>query len=225
MSTTTRTTRGRSRAFIQPPTPSTTPAPTTIPSPQSHKPVKIPHAPTATYIPEPAPPDTKPVTRENKAIFDVFQQILTRLEQIRPQDHQRRAIECYFCSATGHRIRECPQVELSIRAGKCMRNAEERIVLPSGARIPNIIPGHDLREKFDEYHRRSLDSQFIPINETPDTLLYETSSPSPTTAAFNLDQKICFLEQEIQRLSCREFAKNAPSPVSISVPYAQAPVG
>ncbi|KAG5633962.1 hypothetical protein H0H81_004186 [Sphagnurus paluster] len=203
--------------------PSTTPTPVTISKPQ---PFEIPyaHAPDAPPSPKSSINDTKPVTLENKAIFDVFQQILMCLEQIRPQDHQRRAIECYFCSTTGHRIREWPQVELSIRAGKCMRNAEERIVLPSGARVPNHVPGKNLRDRIDECYRCDASNHATGLaaaKQALGTMLYEThgtSTPNSMTTAFDVDQQIHPLEQQLRRIWSHEFHNDVPALVSIAAP-------
>ncbi len=75
---------------------------------------------------------------------------------------------CAMCSADEHFIKQCPHVEHYIRNGKCARNAEGRLVLPSGQYLPRNIAGKNLKEKFDEYHRQ---------NTTP---------PAPSTASVNL---------------------------------------
>ncbi|KAG5634019.1 hypothetical protein H0H81_003873 [Sphagnurus paluster] len=91
--------------------PSTTPTPVTISKPQ---PFEIPyaHAPDAPPSPKSSINDTKPVTLENKAIFNVFQQILTRLEQIRPQDHQRTGSTNAIAAtlATAQRVSQPPSM-------------------------------------------------------------------------------------------------------------------
>ncbi|KAG5649394.1 hypothetical protein H0H81_004127, partial [Sphagnurus paluster] len=145
--------------------------------------------------------------------------ILTRLEQLQPQGHKIRELECYFCSKTGHGIQECPQVEPSIRAGKCTRNANGRIVLPTGARIPNNIPGSNLLEKIEECHRRNFSNQATnhTTNETVGSLFYETRStraPSATAAAFDRDEQLSFRKQR-QRLG----AHNVPAPTSTATPF------
>ncbi|KAG5649053.1 hypothetical protein H0H81_006687, partial [Sphagnurus paluster] len=166
----------------------------------------------------------QPVSPKDEAILQVFQQILTRLEQLRPPDHQQREIECYFCSATGHRIRECPQVEPSIQTGRCKRDAEDRIVLPSGARVPNNVPGKNLRDKIEGCYRRSAGQPATsPIHTSKGTDTPSTCTPSSGLAAFDLDRKIYLFEQEVQKLDSRKFAKNAPSHVSTSAPYEPPP--
>ncbi|KAG5649299.1 hypothetical protein H0H81_004774, partial [Sphagnurus paluster] len=157
----------------------------------------------------------QPVTPKEEVILQVFHQILTRLEQLQPQGHKIRELECYFCSETGHGIQECPQVEPTIRAGKCTRNANGRIVLPIGARIPNNIPGNNLREKIEEYYRRSASR--ANCNENIGSFFYETRStraPSATTAAFNHDKQLHFRKQ-LRKLG----AHNVPAPTSTATPF------
>lgn len=59
---------------------------------------------------------------------------------------------CNFCGGQ-HFIRECDKVEEMIRVGKCKRNAEGKVVLPSGAYVPRDTPGTLLSERIEEWHR------------------------------------------------------------------------
>jgi hypothetical protein len=52
-------------------------------------------------------------------------------------------------------IRDCPLVEEYIRQGRCRRNIEGKVVLPSGAFVPRDIPGQYLRDRIDEWHKRN----------------------------------------------------------------------
>jgi hypothetical protein len=69
-------------------------------------------------------------------------------------DSQTRQTNCNFCGGP-HFIRECARVEEVIRAGKCKRNSEGKVVLPSGAFVPREIPGTLLEERIEEWHRRN----------------------------------------------------------------------
>src|ERR1700676_4405861 len=42
-----------------------------------------------------------------------------------------------------------------MKEGKCIRNAEGRLVLPGGGFIPRHINGKDMRERFEEWHRQN----------------------------------------------------------------------
>ena len=65
-----------------------------------------------------------------------------------------RNSNCNFCGGP-HYIRECDKVEEMIREGKCKRNIEGKVVLPSGAYVPRDIPGVLLSERIEEWHRRN----------------------------------------------------------------------
>ena len=60
---------------------------------------------------------------------------------------------CNFCGGA-HFIRDCSEVEGTIKEGKCKRNVEGKIVLLSGAYVPREIPGTLLKERIEEWHRR-----------------------------------------------------------------------
>jgi hypothetical protein len=62
---------------------------------------------------------------------------------------------CNFCGVPGHFIRECEIVEEFIRFGKCKRNPEGKVVLPSGAMVPRSITGTWLRDRVEEWHRQN----------------------------------------------------------------------
>ncbi|KAG5650528.1 hypothetical protein H0H81_011933 [Sphagnurus paluster] len=95
---------------------SRTEAPPITPAPVTillAKPVERP-APDAPHVQEPSAEKIMPVAPQNEVILKLFQPILT--------------------SPT-------LQVEPWIESGKCQRNSEQRVVLPSGARVPICILG------------------------------------------------------------------------------------
>jgi hypothetical protein len=61
---------------------------------------------------------------------------------------------CIFCGgpSSDHMARNCPIAEQYIRNGKCIRNNEACIILPSGEYIPRGIRGRWFCEQFDSYH-------------------------------------------------------------------------
>ena len=65
-----------------------------------------------------------------------------------------RNVTCNACGGP-HYIRECDKIEEMIREGKCKRNADNKVVLPSGAFVPRDIPGTLLSERIEEWHRRN----------------------------------------------------------------------
>ena len=70
-----------------------------------------------------------------------------------PRDASTRQTNCNFCDGQ-HYIRECQIVEEYIRQGKCRRNQDGKVVLPSGIFVPREIPGTLLAERIDEWHKR-----------------------------------------------------------------------
>ncbi|KAF8190905.1 hypothetical protein BJ912DRAFT_849809 [Pholiota molesta] len=60
---------------------------------------------------------------------------------------------CNFCGGP-HFIRDCEVVEDYVRAGKCKRNIDNKVVLPSGVFVPRNIPGLLLKDRIEEWHRR-----------------------------------------------------------------------
>jgi hypothetical protein len=61
-------------------------------------------------------------------------------------------LNCTFCGSSDHFIKNCEVVTEYIRLGKCKRNFEGKVVLPSGAYIPRDIPGKHFMDRIDEYH-------------------------------------------------------------------------
>ena len=62
---------------------------------------------------------------------------------------------CHFCDLPAHFGRDCEVAADYIKQGKCKRNIEGRITLPSGAFIPRDIPGKCFKERLDEWHSRN----------------------------------------------------------------------
>jgi hypothetical protein len=62
---------------------------------------------------------------------------------------------CNYCGSLEHFIRECLVVVEDIKLGKCKRNVEGKVTLPSGAFVPREILGRYLKERIEEWHRRN----------------------------------------------------------------------
>jgi hypothetical protein len=90
-------------------------------------------------------------------------------------DSAPRNTSCNFCGGA-HFIRECEKVEEMTRAGKCKRNVEGKVVLPSGAFVPREITGTLLSERIEEWHRRN------PNQLATATLLHTFEQRSPVIA-------------------------------------------
>ena len=72
-----------------------------------------------------------------------------------PRPYPSSGGNCNFCGSTDHFIRNCTEVLEYINAGKCKRNTEGKVILPSGAYVPRDITGQWLRDRIDEWHRRN----------------------------------------------------------------------
>jgi len=70
-----------------------------------------------------------------------------------PEAAQSQAEQCKFCGSAMH-LKECEEADKYIFTGKCKCNVFRKIVLPSGAEVPQHIKGKCLRERFEEYHRQ-----------------------------------------------------------------------
>ena len=116
---------------------------------------------------------------------------------------------CNFCGGP-HYIRECDKVDDLIRQGKCKRNAEGKVVLPSGAFVPrDVLPDSLLSERIEEYHRR------FPNQLGTATLLHTIDRPSPVTTCatqtavpshpfqLSTSDRIATIEAELYNLRAR----------------------
>jgi hypothetical protein len=52
-------------------------------------------------------------------------------------------------------MRQCAAVDEDVNFNRCARNAEGRVVLPSGQFIPRMIPGNTIRDRIEEWHKRN----------------------------------------------------------------------
>ena len=66
-------------------------------------------------------------------------------------------------------------MEESIRAGKCKRTTEGKVVLPTGAMVSRSMPGACLLERIDEWHRQNP-------RQTAAHMLFEVAACQEATA-------------------------------------------
>jgi hypothetical protein len=131
---------------------------------------------------------------------------------------------CHFCGLPDHLGRNCMVAADYITQGKCRRNTEGLIVLPTGAFIPRDIPGRYFKDRIDEWHIRN------PGQATTGQLMYNVLShtvaeprshslatrrthpdlfeDSPTLST---DQRIHTLERELLQLRARNVAPRTRS--------------
>ncbi|KAF7328559.1 hypothetical protein MVEN_02543600 [Mycena venus] len=126
-----------------------------------------------------------------------------------------RSDDCGYCSDLDHFINQCQRVLEDIRAGKCRRNTEGRVVLPSGAFVPRTIQGKDLRARIEEWHRQNpgqLATAQLLVEVAVDHLSSNPayySTPAQRTFTLSAEDRIQMLEMEINAIRTRSQAKRA----------------
>ncbi|KDR69122.1 hypothetical protein GALMADRAFT_230903 [Galerina marginata CBS 339.88] len=159
--------------------------------------------------PLPQTPQTStslPSTIKTEELGSIFKSILEALQNTstrrpasssgnyssNPQD-----LDCAMCAGP-HFIRDCQEVEKYIQEGKCKRNTEGKVVLPSGSFVPRTIPGKYLRERLDEWHRRN------PGQLAAGNLFHAVTSPSAFPQyQLSATDRIAVLEAELFNLKAR----------------------
>ena len=117
-----------------------------------------------------------------------------------------RQTSCNFCGKE-HYIRECKQVAEYCRAGKCKRNQDNKVVLPSGAFVPREIPGTLLKERIDEWHRRNPNQlAAVTMLHTIDMRILKGEPTVEAQATYTLSSqdRIATLEAELYALRTRK---------------------
>ncbi|KAF7372682.1 hypothetical protein MVEN_00131500 [Mycena venus] len=89
---------------------------------------------------------------------------------------------CSYCSDPAHFIARCPIVTADIRAGICRRNAEGKVVLPSGMYVPHSFAGPDLCARFSSWHKANSASS-APVSQSCDLATPPRSLPTPPFAS------------------------------------------
>jgi hypothetical protein len=117
--------------------------------------------------------------------------------------------DCNFCGKA-HFIRDCDLVGDYIRAGKCKRNHEGKVVLPTGAFVPREIPGTLLRERIDEWHHRNPNQLAAAtlVHTIGKAFLNPPTSPTSITLQptyqLSASDRIATLEAELFNLRTRK---------------------
>ena len=101
----------------------------------------------------------------------------------RPQNDTNPRDKCNFCGGIGHFMRECEITSEYMRLGKCKRNVENKIVLPSGSVVPRNITGAWLCNRIDEYHRLN------PNQQGTTQMLCEISAPATASAFIHIEEE------------------------------------
>ena len=100
-----------------------------------------------------------------------------------------------------------------IRAGKCKRQEDGRITLPNGSLVPRNLPGANMKEQIDEWHKQSSVS----------TLIFQVPDDEPSSVMLlSKEEHLESLRQRIAAVEAQDadnFAfTRAKRPVQISEP-------
>ncbi|TFK46465.1 hypothetical protein OE88DRAFT_1739356 [Heliocybe sulcata] len=112
--------------------------------------------------------------------------------------------QCHYCGANDHSIRRCPRVDEDQHAGRVNRNVEGKVVLPSGAMVPQSMPGVNMRNRIMEWHRRNP-GQMAAANLMEQLIYEDVKTVDAPRDIFQLDvgERIESLERELYALRSR----------------------
>ena len=176
----------------------------------------LPITTTLTVVETPQHTSTTSDAVKKEDLVVMFESIIKAIQQ-KPSDGDNTRIlsprtmntgECSFCRLL-HYIRECATVEEYIKAGKCKRNDEGKVVLPSRWFVQCDMPGRWLKDRIDEWHRHNpghITTQMIYdllLNDEPKTsLTYSVHSLNEplTTMQLSTQDHIESLEKELFQL-------------------------
>ncbi|KNZ78651.1 hypothetical protein J132_11094 [Termitomyces sp. J132] len=148
------------------------------------------------------------------AIVSALEHLEALLTNGNAQPHQQFTNStCHFCGETGHTMVQgtCIKLEQMILQGKICRNAEGKIVLLSGAMIPNYFGKQLYMECIEEWHR-------LNPGQIVTSRLSSNTNPDPKQAAMQqllihevMQQDVTIRqalskEEQIKALECELFA-------------------
>ncbi|KAG5716072.1 hypothetical protein E4T56_gene10785 [Termitomyces sp. T112] len=134
------------------------------------------------------------------AIVSALEHLEALLTNSNAQPRQQFANStCHFCGETGHTMVRgtCIKLEQMILQGKVRRNAEGKIVLPSGAMIPNYFSKRLYMECIEEWH-------WLNPGQIITGRLSSNANPDPEQVA--MQQSLIHEEEWIEALERKLFA-------------------
>jgi hypothetical protein len=172
-----------------------------------------PTPPPVTILRRPSPaiatPDPVIKTENIGALFSEFTKTIVEAmsKSMRgPPSNPQRSVDCNMC-AGAHYMRDCPMVVEYTKAGKCRRNSEGRVCLPSGAYVSKEIPGTLLSERIDEWHRRfpnQLATATLLHTVAKDLLASPVITEIRSSYQLSTGDRIATLEAELFNLRARK---------------------
>ena len=121
----------------------------------------------------------------------------------------------------------CAKLESFISQGKICQNHEGKVVLPSGAMIPNYVGKQLYMEHVDEWHRlnpNQLITSQLSASTNPDKEQLQGMSQmfihevmhfdAPTTGTLSQEERVAALEWELYALRCPAEVFDGVTPAS-----------
>lgn len=147
------------------------------------------------------------LTEFTKTIVGALNQSQSQGASGRAANNFIRNLLCLMCSGQ-HLVSACPVVLEYIKAGKCRRNQEGKVVLSTGAYVPREIPGKNLQERMDEWHKRNPNQlATATLFNAVDLRTSEAITlTSPDSSAYQLtkDDRIASLQAELYHLRSKK---------------------
>ncbi|KAJ3499308.1 hypothetical protein NLJ89_g10112 [Agrocybe chaxingu] len=157
------------------------------------------------------PPDSVKLESLGSIFTEFTKTIVEAIQQANQTRNSRSTtsgpVACKFCGKD-HYISSCPLVDDYTRAGKCRRNIEGKVVLPSGSFVPKEIPGTLLKDRIDEWHRRNPNqlaagTLLNSIAPSPDVNHSIPHAATQSTYQLSTTDRIAALEAELFNLRVR----------------------
>ncbi|KAF5380618.1 hypothetical protein D9615_004771 [Tricholomella constricta] len=145
--------------------------------------------------------------------INLLEQHIQRLGQDKGGDggrpNQSPNDNCHFCGGEGHYIPNCPIHQTYATEGRCRRTDDNKIGLPSGARIPAGTPGRYIKDKLDEWHRRNPGQMATGqlsanANPTESMMLEILQFNDVTDHDLKIEDRMIVLERELNTLRARK---------------------
>ena len=138
--------------------------------------------------------------RFTKSIIEALQSTQHRGQPHANHSHTGK-LECNYCGEE-HFICDCPHVPHDIATGKCKRNQDGKVVLPSGAYVPRDITGKFLCNCINKWHKKNpnqLGAATL-IHMIDKHILDEQKSPNSSVYQLTATNHIAVLEAELYNL-------------------------
>ncbi|KAJ6477193.1 hypothetical protein C8R47DRAFT_1289804 [Mycena vitilis] len=175
--------------------------------------------PATTSVSAPAPLEIKAdpgitalVATMSKLLEVLTTQKLSNTSTNNDGSQKKRPDGCGYCSDLNHFINQCQLVLDDIKAGRCKRNAEGRVVLPTGSFVPKAITGINLRARIEEWHKQNpgqLAAAQLLVETAVEHLTNSSPSSVPRTFTLSYEERMQYLQHEMNALRTRSMAARA----------------